>query len=47
LKLWLATATDPTLDVEANRRALDSIESRYLSGKKDTQSQSGWSIKKK
>ena len=31
LKLWLTTATDPTLDVEANRRALDSIESRYLS----------------
>ena len=32
LKLWLATATDPTLDVESNRRALDSIEKKYLSG---------------
>ena len=30
LKLWLATATDPTLDVEANRRALDNIERKYL-----------------
>lgn len=38
LKLWLSTATDPTLDVEANRRALDSIERKYLSGdKKDNQ----------
>lgn len=32
LKLWLATATDPTLDVESNRRALDKIEKKYLSG---------------
>ena len=30
LKLWLSTATDPTLDVESNRRALDNIEKRYL-----------------
>ena len=30
LKLWLATATDPTLDVESNRRALDAIERKYL-----------------
>ena len=34
LKLWLATATDPTLDVEANRRALDAIEKKYLGGAK-------------
>lgn len=33
LKLWLATATDPTLDVEANRRALDNIERKYLAGR--------------
>jgi len=32
LKLWLATATDPTLDVESNRRALDKIEKKYLGG---------------
>lgn len=30
LKLWLATATDPTLDVESNRRALNNIEIKYL-----------------
>lgn len=30
LKLWLSTATDPTLDVESNRRALDNIERKYL-----------------
>lgn len=30
LKLWLTTATDPTLDVEANRKALDNIERKYL-----------------
>ena len=29
LKLYLATATDPTLDVAANRRALDMIETLY------------------
>lgn len=32
LKLWLATATDPTLDVESNRRALNAIEQKYLGG---------------
>ena len=32
LKLWLSTATDPTLDVQANRRALDNIERKYISG---------------
>ena len=32
LKLWLATATDPTLDVNSNRRALDKIEKKYLGG---------------
>lgn len=31
LKMWMATATDPTLDVESNRRALDNIERKYLS----------------
>ena len=30
LKLWLSTATDPTLDVESNRRALNNIEKKYL-----------------
>ena len=32
LKLWMTTATDPTLDVESNRRALDAIEEKYLGG---------------
>ena len=32
LKLWLSTATDPTLDVESNRKALGAIEKKYLSG---------------
>lgn len=32
LKLWMKTATDPTLDVEANRRALANIEKKYLGG---------------
>lgn len=32
LKLYLSTATDPTLDVQANRRALDMIEKLYGSG---------------
>jgi len=36
LKLWLTTATDPTLDVESNRRALDNIEMKYLGGNKAT-----------
>lgn len=40
LKLWLATATDPTLDVESNRRALDKIEKKYIpSGSQPTQPQ--------
>ena len=30
LKLWLATATDPSLDVESNRRALAKIEQKYI-----------------
>jgi hypothetical protein len=30
LKLWMATATDPTLDVESNRRALNAIERKYI-----------------
>lgn len=34
LKLWLATATDPTLDVESNRRALANIERKYLGATK-------------
>lgn len=32
LKLWLSTATDPTLDIESNRRALANIERKYLGG---------------
>ena len=32
LKLYLSTATDPTLDLETNRRALDMIEKLYGSG---------------
>lgn len=32
LKLWMTTATDPTLDVEANRRALAKIEQKYIGG---------------
>ena len=32
LKLWLSTATDPTLDVESNRTALNNIERKYLRG---------------
>lgn len=39
LKLYLATATDPTLGLEANRRALDMIEKLYGSGtSKETKS---------
>lgn len=34
LKLWLSTATDPTLDVQSNRRALQNIEKKYLGGAK-------------
>jgi hypothetical protein len=40
LKLWLATATDPTLDVESNRRALANIEKKYL-GPRTTLSDAG------
>lgn len=29
LKLWLSVATDPTLDVQANRRALDQLEKLF------------------
>ena len=32
LKLWLATATDPSLDVKANRAALDRIEKMFGMG---------------
>lgn len=32
LKLWLSTATDPSLDVQANRKALADIERKYLRG---------------
>ena len=32
LKLWLSAATDPTLDLEANRDALNNLE-RMLTGK--------------
>jgi hypothetical protein len=32
LKLWLATATDPTLGYEANKRALDMLEKLYGGG---------------
>lgn len=49
LKLWLATATDPTLDVESNRRALEAIERKYISGApvKPAAGASGvWSITK-
>jgi hypothetical protein len=40
LKMWMATATDPTLDVESNRRALANIERKYMAQQgmqKDTQ----------
>lgn len=33
LKLWITTATDPTLDVQANRKAMDNIEMKYLGSK--------------
>ena len=48
LKLWLSTATDPTLDVEANRRALDNIERKYLSGAapKPAAATGGWSVER-
>lgn len=57
LKLYLSVATDPTLDVAANRRALDMIETLYgagapkeggASGSWDASNASGqWSIKPK
>lgn len=37
LKLWLSTATDPTLDIESNRKALANIERKYLSGAQPAQ----------
>ena len=40
LKLWMTTATDPTLDVESNRRALDNIERKYLTNKSDVRTTS-------
>jgi hypothetical protein len=36
LKLYLATATDPTLDLQTNKRALDMIEKLYGSDKPTT-----------
>lgn len=30
LKLWLSTATDPKKDIQANRKALDNIERKYI-----------------
>lgn len=44
LKLWLTTATDPTLDVESNRRALANIEKKYL--KNGSPSDSGKTVVK-
>lgn len=32
LKLWMRTATDPTLDIQSNRAALSKIEQKYLRG---------------
>ena len=50
LKLYLSTATDPTLDIEANKRALDKIEQLYGGQSPQAQPAStpapgGWSIK--
>lgn len=56
LKLWLTTATDPALDVQSNRRALDALEKKYLGGAPGTppdtppaspKTVTGWSIKPK
>lgn len=47
LKLWLATATDPTLDVESNKRALNNIERKYISGNDKNKAgtlPTGWSV---
>lgn len=38
LKLWLSTATDPTLDIAANMKALDNIERTYGVGGRGGQS---------
>jgi hypothetical protein len=49
LKLYLATATDPTLDVATNKRALDMIEQLYGvggSGAAPAPSSSGWKIER-
>ena len=37
LKLWMRTATDPTLDIQANRAALSKIEQKYLRGSQPQQ----------
>lgn len=37
LKLWLRSATDPTLDIKSNMDALDSIERKYISGAKGSE----------
>lgn len=39
LKLWLSTATDPTLDIQANRRALNNIERKYITPLQEQESQ--------
>lgn len=44
LKLWLATATDPTLDVGANRRALNNIEKKYLRPDAEPKAQTGYKV---
>jgi hypothetical protein len=46
LKLWLATATDPTLDVESNRRALDNIERKYLGGSDITTNEASGKVRR-
>ena len=37
LKLWMRTATDPTLDIQSNRAALSKIEQKYLRGSQPQQ----------
>lgn len=46
LKMYLAAATDPTLDYEANMKALNQLQELYGIGGKADGSSSGWSIKK-
>lgn len=46
LKMYLAAATDPTLDYEANMKALDQLQELYGIGGKADGGSSGWSIKK-